>query len=664
MKKFVYLIMAMCLGYMTFHTSCANIGMPTGGDKDSIAPEIVQINPLPNQTNFNKQILSMTFDEYVVSTDVPTKMLVSPPIIKKAAVRMRSKTMMIDFKEQLKPNQTYSIDFRNSIKDNNEGNPMENFRMAFSTGNELDTLLVGGYVRTAETMEPMPDILLSLYAIDSLHYFRDSIPNYIGMSDEEGFFMISNVKAGKYRLYALQDLDNSLTYNSSDELIAFIDTLISPTVVDEKCHEHLHFLNDSILATLPDSIAQILSDSIVLDKTIEALPDSIKTSFARLEKEYHNDHSHQVAEPFYLKLYEENEFDQYLNGKERKRKNLCSFFFDEQLSDSFKIDLIKPKISNIKDWGLLEYTLNRDSLFVWITDTTIASLDTLGFSLTYTMLNDSLKTLYSQTDTINLTFTDGEAGKKRKKAEDKDGENKMAELPHFAFNSNATKEFDIYKDLTVVSAEPLKELDYSMIHLYRVENDTIEKPVEFQFMPDSLNLCKYYVKYPWKFEEKYHFYIDSAAAMSISEMPSHALAQQLAIKPEDYYAKISLTLSNISSPTIIQLLKPGKTETIIASQSTASNGVIEFPLLNPDKFAIKAIIDANNNGKFDVGDIDSNLQPESVLYYPKVIKLRSNFEVQENWELPSDLNSKKELIDEDEKEKEKFGGPKAKNNQR
>lgn len=624
---------------MVFQTSCANVGMPTGGDKDTIPPEVVRIDPLPNQTDFNKQIVTMTFDEFVVSTDVPSKMLVSPPLKKNPSVRMRSKTIMIDFKEQLKANQSYSIDFRNSIKDNNEGNPMEDFRMAFSTGDELDTLMVGGYVRLAENMEPMEDALISLYAIDSLHYFRDSIPDYVGKSDADGFFMISNIKPGKYRMYALQDLDNSLTYNSTEEQIAFIDTLITPIAMEESHSKPDSLLSDSILNVLPDSIAEAIT-----------------------EKEFAHQHEHHqdLPEPYYLRLYTEDEFNQYLNSEERERKNLCSFYFDESLSDSSQIKLIKPAVINDEKWNLLEYSLNRDSLFVWITDTSIANIDTLGFALTYTVIDDSLKTPVMQTDTINLVYQDKDAGKKRKKIKKDDEDNEEIQVPHFSFNSDASKDFDIYRDLTVVSAEPVKSIDYSMIHLCRMENDSVEIPIDFQFIADSLNLCKYYVKYPWKYEESYHFYIDSAAAVSISEMPSNSLDQDLTIRAEDYYAKITLDASNVNSPTIFQLIKSGKEEQIVASKSISKDGEIVFPLLDPDKLTIKAILDTNNNGKWDVGDIDKGLQPERIVYYPKILKLRSNFEVLEDWVLPDDMNKQKDLIDEDAEEKAKFGGPKDK----
>jgi hypothetical protein len=64
------------------------------------------------------------------------------------------------------------------------------------------------------------------------------------------------------------------------------------------------------------------------------------------------------------------------------------------------------------------------------------------------------------------------------------------------------------------------------------------------------------------------------------------------------------------------------------------------------------ILDPNKNGKWDTGFLASQLQPEEVVYYPKIIKVRSNFEYKENWNIDYQPDYKKELIDE-ELEKEK-----------
>ena len=92
-----------------------------------------------------------------------------------------------------RPNTTYTIDFTNSISDNNEKNVFENFSFAFSTGDIIDTLEVSGVLLNAENLEPMPGITIGLHnnledsAFVKLPFVRTSRTN------DKGQFTIRNI---------------------------------------------------------------------------------------------------------------------------------------------------------------------------------------------------------------------------------------------------------------------------------------------------------------------------------------------------------------------------------------------------------------------------------------------------------------------------------------
>jgi len=605
------------LAYLIFTTSCANPGMPTGGDKDSIPPVVVKTVPEPDARNYKGKTVSLTFDEFIVSTDVSSELVVSPPLKKKPVVKTKSKTLIVDFGDQLQPDKTYSLDFRSSIKDNNESNPLEDYRFSFSNGAGFDSLVVGGYVRMAENMEPVADVLVLLHSMDSIGAFRDSVPDYIGKTDEEGFYMISNVAPGNYRLYAVQDADNSLTYNSTAELIAFADSLIVP---------------DAPL--VPDS---------TLSRHLEEEAEEHEKEAG--EEHDHTGHQYDMK-AHYLLLFQEDSYEQYLEESKRERANLCFFRFDEAVTDSFSVRLLQPEPTS--DWALFEFSAKRDSLNLWIKDTTISRMDTLKFQLNYEVL-DSMKNFVMKTDTVELAFQKPkEKEKKKKKAE----EEEVKEIPHFSFKGNGKDGFDIYSRLTLDVPEPLEKFDYTMIHLTH-KVDTVEQDVQFTVEPDSVNLRRYRIIYPWEFQEEYTLIIDSAAATSIGGYPSNKFGQKLKVRDEGYYAKIILTMANLGGPSVVQMVKNTDKEEVVQQISIASDGEIEFPYLNPDKFKIRLFIDRNQNGRWDTGNLDKGIQPERVVYFPKIIKTRSNFEVRETWNLPDDLQFKKDLIDEDQPENDK-----------
>ncbi|PTN09045.1 Ig-like domain-containing domain [Mangrovibacterium marinum] len=625
MKRFLLTAVLGYLGYLIFTTSCANPGMPTGGPKDSIPPVVVRTVPAFEARNYKGKTVAITFSEYIQSSDVAQQLVISPPVKKAPIIKTKSRTLILDFTDRLDTNKTYSLDFRNSIKDNNEGNPLRHFRFAFSNGPRLDSLTLGGYVRMAENMEPVLDALIVMHRLDSLSAFRDSIPDYVAKTDSDGFYQITNIAEGKYRLYALQDADNSMTYNSSDELIAFFDSLVVP-------------------------VAPLQPDSVLTAHTHEGeesqqVHEAIRETMSRQRAD---------LKPYYLLLFQENTFEQYLEDSKRDRNNFCQFFFQEGVSDSFSVRLINadPK----PDYALFEYSAKRDTVNLWIRDTVISAMDTLQFQLNYVVL-DSLQKRVFQTDTLELTYARPVEKERKRKKKDEEAEEEKPQVQHFSFKGNGKDGFDVYRQLSLTVPEPLEFFDYDQVHLFQ-KVDTVYQELNFDISRDSLDLRHYTIRYPWEFEQAYRLEIDSAAARSISGYPSNKLKQELKIKQEAFYAKIILTVTNLRGPSFIQLVKNTDKEEPVQQIAIRSDGEIEFPYLNPEKYKIKLVIDRNENGKWDTGDLAKGLQPERVVYFPKILKLRSNFEVRESWNLPDDLQFKKELIDEDQTEKDtkKKGG--------
>lgn len=591
--------------YLIFYTSCANIGNPTGGPKDTIPPVLIKTDPLPASTNFEGSDVRFTFNEYIIPDDIRESLVISPPMKKKPMIKMKGKTLIVEFQQEPKKETTYSLDFKDAIADNNEKNPIESFRFAFSTGSTYDSLRVSGVVKNALTQEPVEKALVLLHRKKEYTAFIDSIPDYIGTTNKEGFFMIDNVAPGEYRLYALADADNSLTYNSNAELIAFADSLIIPSA---------KFVAE------PDTIVKGL-DTLVVSGHVDFFPGTQ-----------------------YLMMFEEEKFDQYLNDSKRMQANKCDFYFSESLSDSFRINLLKPAVAN-SNWSFIESNLKRDSITVWLTDTIISNTDSLKFELRYEAL-DSLNQMKIKRDTVELVYVAPKAPKQKKKKDDVP----EVQTINLANNINSSAH-DLYQKIKIEAPEPLSEFDLSKIRLYVFE-DTIKTEIPIKVEKDTNSIRKYFIEHDWDPNTNYLFQIDSAAARNIYGHPSNKTDQKFRTQKEDYYGKIFVTLSGLQGPAIVQLLANDKDEKILQKIQVLGDGRIEFPYLKPEKYLIRIILDSNKNGKWDTGFLADNLQPEHVIYYPKVIKVRSNFEIKEDWAIDYKPNTKKELFDE-EAEKEK-----------
>lgn len=210
--------------FLFFITSCANIGYPSGGTRDLTPPIVTREKPANKSTHFNSKNITLTFNEYVQLNDIANQVLISPAFHKIPDIKLKGKTISIPIKEELKPNTTYTFNFGNSIKDLNEGNLLDNYKYVFATGNHLDSLKISGKVFFANNKKTEKNLLVMLYDT-----FEDSIPMkqkpaYYSKTNEEGLFTIENVKEGKYKLFALKDMNFNMLYDLPNEQIAFSDS--------------------------------------------------------------------------------------------------------------------------------------------------------------------------------------------------------------------------------------------------------------------------------------------------------------------------------------------------------------------------------------------------------------------------------------------------------
>lgn len=175
-----------------------------------------------------------------------------------------------------------------------------------------------------------------------------------------------------------------------------------------------------------------------------------------------------------------------------------------------------------------------------------------------------------------------------------------------------------------------------MIHLYQVQDDTINIPVDFTLITDSLTALKQYLHYPWEERETYVLTIDSGTVQSIYNKFNNGYEQKFTIQKLEYYGKIDLTIENIKNDAIVQLVSTSKEESVIESRYINGASTVEFNYLKPTSYNIKLILDTNGNQKWDPGSYTLGIQPEKVFYYHKTIPVRSNWELKELWTVDVD----------------------------
>ncbi len=209
------------------NAGCAQVGSPTGGPKDSIAPRLVSASPPLNSTNFKGNKITLNFNEYVEIKEAQTNVMISPFPKKNPLVDHKLRTVTVKLKDSLLPNTTYSINFGNAIVDINEGNPLKDFTYVFSTGNQIDSFMLLGKILIAESGNPDSTLIALLYRNADDSAVQKRKPDYITRLTGDGSFAFINLPAGNFKVYALKDGDGGKTYNSKKELFAFADAAVT-----------------------------------------------------------------------------------------------------------------------------------------------------------------------------------------------------------------------------------------------------------------------------------------------------------------------------------------------------------------------------------------------------------------------------------------------------
>ena len=127
----------------------------------------------------------------------------------------------------------------------------------------------------------------------------------------------------------------------------------------------------------------------------------------------------------------------------------------------------------------------------------------------------------------------------------------------------------------------------------------------------------------------YKFDVLPKGINDLYETTNDTLAYQFkTLTIEDYGSIILDVKKETKHPVIIELLDKDK---VVKTKYISSSGKIEFDLLEPKEYTVRAIIDENNNHTWDTGSFLLRKQPEQVIYFEKKFELRANWEMNESF---------------------------------
>ena len=628
---------------------CASIGSPGGGLYDETPPALVRSEPAEAATSVNRQKITMRFNENIKLDNANEKMTISPPQVKAPTISSNAKTLTIELRDTLQANTTYTIDLGDAVQDNNEGNPLENLSLTFSTGDHIDTMKVMGTLLNAKDLEPVTGAFVGIYALnedgifpargkegDSLQLAIDSIvalyPDSIfslrpferaGKTDSYGRFTISGVGPGKYRMYAVKDGNTNYMYDVNTEDIAFVDSLIIPSVGSHTASDTIWNRFDSLKV-----------DSIYVHEVTDYYPNDLC-----------------------LRMFNEGHVIRYLDDMKWKDSTQITLNFAARMPEPPVITLLDeedrgPARLDKDAWLICEPNPTNDTLVYWLRDSLVYHRDTLHLTVTYPFTQNGIDII--RTDTMHLEkpeinvpedqHPEDKDDKKKKKRRKKDQEEAPKDtLPKTVFMSIKLldSKIDVGKRPRFETSAPLDSLNTEALHLEQ-QKDTIWVPLDFELVQDSLRLRRYtlHAKPHFSPGQNYRLICDSASMFDIYGHPLDSIAMTFSEKKSDEYAHLLVNVQGVEGEAFVQLLNEKDNP---MQQASVKNGQARFPQAPVGKCYVRLVEDRNGNGIFDVGSLDGRIQPENVFYLPKMLEMRENWDYSETWNVRATELDKQKL---------------------
>ena len=570
---------------------CANIARPGGGPYDEEAPVFVKGKPSPNQLNVNTTKIELIFDENIKLDNPSTKVIVSPPQQNMALVKSNAKTVTVELNDTLIPNTTYTIDFTDAIQDNNEGNALKNFSYAFSTGDVIDSMMISGNLLDASNLEPLSGIIVGIHSNLEDSAFTTIPMDRIGRTDDRGRFNIYNIKPGTYKIYALKDINNNYIYDLPNEDIAFLDSIIIPSV-DMKYHRDTIFKDSAHMIPVP-----------------HYYPDNIV-----------------------LKMFNEEKKQVYLEKTERVSDKKFTLTFS---APQDTVVFIEPLNFSSDDWSVTETNLTNDTVSFWIKDSLVYKMDTIVIAATY-QYTDTLNQLVLTTDTIEVFERGRKAAPKKeekKPAKKKKGEEEHnPEEPEIEFitsKDNMTGSIDIGVRPKITFDEPIVSFDTSMVRVSK-RVDTLFVEQKMELLPVEGTNNQFEIRTRLQPGERYQVEIDSAAVVNLYGLHNNKISKNFNVRKVEEYGALVFEVKNADEPAFLELLNGSDAPVYKAD---VINGIAKFPHVKPGTYYARIVLDKNNNGKFDTGNYEEKRQPDIVYYYSNKIELKPNWQVKQEWDV-------------------------------
>ncbi|UXX80426.1 Ig-like domain-containing protein [Reichenbachiella carrageenanivorans] len=550
--------------------SCANQGTPTGGPRDTIPPLLIESTPANKSINFKGQEFKYVFNERVNADKLKSQLLITPHIENKFNLKVKKNELTITFDEKFMDSTTYTLNFSDGVVDVTEKNPAINLSFAFSTGHYIDSIYVNGKITNLYNNENQKDFVVGLYQItDSIDLLKDK-PRYFTKTNEQGQFLIENIKNGFYKILTFKDENKNLIFNPDKEAHGFLADSLDLTTSQDSVRIHTQLINAS----------------------------EFKFVRAKLTGRYFDTQYNKSIINYQIsKLDSLNELPIPPNNK-IKGNQIIRFYPRE----TFEYD--------VDSLGILLST--TDSMFNQRIDTTYIKFTETSrkpekFSASFKPTNGAYIDPLIQ---YNYTF-------------DKPIETfyKDSILIHYD-----TLQTQVIADSTILWNQNRTELRFETLidkDYLTTEIDTLLKIYGDTTLTDSISQAKY-AYFTQVNPQAISLTFPKGTFISIEGDSTEAVKHKYQFKTLDQLGSVSGFINTDYKSFTLQLVN-SKYDII---SEVKDSKTFEFPYVKPGKYTFRVMIDNNEDGQWSYGNILKNETPEDVYFYTEIFDVRANWELE------------------------------------
>lgn len=545
-------------------TQCANPLTPTGGPKDTIPPTVIYSLPEDQALNFDGTQIELAFDERITAEKLKQNLVITPITETKYKTLVKKNIVTIQFEENFEDSTTYTLNFFDGITDITEKNPAENLILAFSTGNYIDSLEIIGAVKDLYTNKPQPKMIVGLYRITDTLNFNKDKPTYFTSTDENGAYHLQNIKVNNYRMLAFGDENRNLLFDAATESYAFLADTLA--------------LTTSITDSLFLHALKVDASELTF---ISARPSG---------KYYEVKYTKPIVDFSYI-----NKDSLYLPARIVGEDKTLRFYDIQNIQDSTETILtVRDSLGNYRSDTLFvmfkESSRKPESYSTSLLPKSGQALFPpyrfqVNFNKPSILLDSQFITLPIDT-LINL----------------------YPQATDFTWNSNKTSlSFQLNIDPqtiadTIVAYQETLQLDSANL-------DSMHLAI-------NQNLERYN-------NEQFKLLVQDSVFASVEGDTSEALNQTYKFGKPENFGLITVNITTEHPSYFVQLMSK---DVVTAQQANCTT--CTFTQIKPGDYWVRVLIDTNEDGKWSIGNLLKNEEPETIYHFPERTTLRANWEVE------------------------------------